>query len=99
MADINPDDFKMKGFDFEDFCRQFLYQHAPELDGEDFDEAMEELDAISDLKSRMNKETLRELLSDVMNLGMKVRQDQLNGYGLDKSGEEILDEFIEEKGL
>lgn len=46
--------------------------------------------------SEMNEETFREILNKVMNLGMAVRQDQLRGYS-DKSGNEVLDEWIEEK--
>lgn len=41
-----------------------------------------------------SKEEVQDLLLDVMNLGMTLRQNQLNGQ-CSKSGREVLNEFIE----
>ena len=40
-------------------------------------------------------EEIKKMLTTVMNLGMTVRQDQLNGDNTKKSGQEILDKWLE----
>lgn len=45
------------------------------------------------MKRCLTNEHTLELLKDVMNLGMGLRQDQLNGFS-DKSGNELLGELI-----
>lgn len=44
------------------------------------------------IKTSWTREELDEILSEVMNLGMSLRQDQLNGY-TSKSGNEVLEEY------
>lgn len=41
-----------------------------------------------------DENTLRELCSRAMNKGMSLRQNQLSGCGGDKSGQEILSEWL-----
>ena len=45
------------------------------------------------IKNTYTREQVEKFLLDVMNLGMVVRQDQLNGYS-EKSGNEILQDWI-----
>ena len=40
-------------------------------------------------------EEVCEIALDVMNMGMDLRQKQLNGYGGDKSGKQLLDEYMQ----
>ena len=40
-------------------------------------------------------EEIKKMLTTVMNLGMTTRQDQLNGSSTEKSGQEILDRWLE----
>jgi hypothetical protein len=40
------------GFDFEGMCRQFLYDRCPDLEGEEFDKAMEELSQLAIIYSK-----------------------------------------------
>lgn len=51
------DDFELKDtmaerFSYENMMRQFLYQYCPDLDGEEFDDAMEELEALGRIAVR-----------------------------------------------
>jgi hypothetical protein len=48
---------------------------------------------IKKVKDSWSREELDNILNDVMNLGMRVRQDQLSGFSSDKSGNEILEEW------
>lgn len=41
---------------------------------------------------------LNNILEEVMNLGMKTRQEQLNGFSME-SGKDILEKYKKEKGL
>lgn len=52
----------------------------------------EKLNLVKVLKSELGK----EILNDVMNLGMTLRQNQLNGYS-SKSGNEVLKEYLDGK--
>lgn len=49
IEDFDFDQFKPKGFDFKGQARQFLYDYAPNLDDEDFDEAMNMLEQLAKL--------------------------------------------------
>lgn len=49
----------------------------------------------SDVSKKYWFEQFKTLFTDIMNLGMKTRQDQLNGYGIDKSGNDILKDFLD----
>lgn len=45
------------------------------------------------IKNTFSYDEVKKIALDVMNLGMTLRQDQLNGY-TDKSGSEVLDEYM-----
>lgn len=51
---------------------------------------------IKKVKDSWSREEVESLLLKVMNLGMSTRQDQLRGYSSNKSGEEILEEWIKQ---
>ena len=61
-----------------------------------FEEIMIERNQKSLVKEILRDDKSKELLKEILNLGMEIRQDQLNG-SCDKSGNELLDEFIDEK--
>ena len=49
---------------------------------------------ISKVKDSWNRDELNSILLDVLDLGMQIRQDQLNGYTA-RSGKEILESWKE----
>lgn len=51
---------------------------------------------IKKLKDSYSREEVLKILSDVMNLGMSHRQDQLEGHTV-RSGNEVLEEWIKQK--
>lgn len=51
-------------------------------------------DFIADVRRSFSYEEVQKIALDVMNLGMSLRQDQLNGW-TDKSGNEVLKEYMD----
>lgn len=61
------------------------------------DKTYVEMDVVTLLVSKLYKEDeVLILLNKVMNLGMTTRQQQLNGHGGDRSGNDILSEWWEQ---
>lgn len=49
--------------------------------------------SIADVRRSFSYEEVQKIALDVINLGMGLRQDQLNGW-TDKSGNEVLKEYM-----
>jgi hypothetical protein len=62
MTDFNLDEYGPKGFDFISQCRQFLYDFAPDLNDEQFDEAMATLEGLGKIRA---EETRRKILGEI----------------------------------
>jgi len=57
-------------------------------------EAQQEQLDIPVVRRSFSYEEVQKIVLDIMNLGMSLRQDQLNGW-TDKSGNEVLKEYMD----
>ncbi len=51
-------------------------------------------DFIADVRRSFSLEEVKKIASDIMNLGMELRQNQLNGYDV-RSGNEVMKEYFD----